>query len=280
MDYPRIFWRFLDRSLWFQQRVRKFTNRRKDELFLNMKVDFIICGVQKGGTSALVAYLREHPEICMAKRKEVHFFDTESNFTGNRPDYSAYHAAFNPDLSHKLIGEATPSYMYWQNAPKRIREYNPAMKLIVVLRNPIERAYSHWNMAKAKKFESLSFWDAIQNERERCRTVLPYQHKMYSYVDRGFYLEQLQRLWAYFPKEQVLVLRNECLRDDPTETLQTVCSFLGISPFQRVEDKDIHSRPYDSRITDQEKEYLQSVYEHEIHQIEQTLNWDCSSWLS
>ena len=229
----------------------------------------------------MAEYLKGHPEICMAKRKEAHFFDTESNFlTGRKPDYSAYYADFNPLPSHKLAGEATPSYMYWYDAPKRMWQYNPGMKLIVILRNPIDRAYSHWNMERSRNKESLPFWDAIQHERERRRAALPYQHKIYSYVDRGFYMEQLRRLWTFFPKEQVLILRTENLRNQPFETLQSVCSYLNVEPFQSIEVKDVHSRPYDSSITSREKEYLRSIFEYEIREIEQVLGWDCSDWLA
>jgi hypothetical protein len=109
-------------------------------------------------------------------------------------------------------------------------EYNPDLKLIVILRNPITRAYSHWNMQRSRNVEPLPFWEAIQKERDRCREALPYQHRLYSYVDRGFYSEQLRRLWTYFPKEQVLVLRTEDLRNSPLEFLEEVCGFLGIDP--------------------------------------------------
>ena len=77
------------------------------------KVDFLIAGTQKGGTSALDAYLREHPEIRMANRKEVHFFDNEVIFNSNKPDYSMYHSLFQPVGPQMLLGEATPIYMYW-----------------------------------------------------------------------------------------------------------------------------------------------------------------------
>ncbi|MBI5429513.1 MAG: hypothetical protein HY938_03525 [Nitrosomonadales bacterium] len=89
-----------------------------------MKVDFLVCGAQKSGTTTLDAYLREHPEICMSSQKEVHFFDTEERFQNDRVDYSQYHAAFSSDSSHKRIGESTPIYMYWHEAPKRIWQYN------------------------------------------------------------------------------------------------------------------------------------------------------------
>lgn len=166
---------------------------------MNVKVNFIICGTQKGGTSALDLYLRMHPEICMAANKEVHFFDNEEYFISNNTiDYSLYHKVFEPKVGSRLLGEATPIYMYWYGAPKRIWEYNPEIKLIVILRNPIERAYSHWNMERARCADDISFWDALAGEGDRCRQALPLQHRVYSYVDRGYYTEQLRRLWTFF----------------------------------------------------------------------------------
>lgn len=249
------------------------------EVFLTMKVDFVICGTQKGGTSALDSYLREHPEICMANIKEVHFFDNENNFQCDKTDFSRYHSAFDPKPWHKLVGETTPIYMYWFDAPRRIWQYNPDMKLIVILRNPIERAYSHWNMERSRNSDALSFWEAIQCESQRCREALPYQHRVFSYVDRGFYIEQLRRLWAYFTKAQVLILRNEDLRVRPQVTLQKVCDFLGVSPFHEINAKDVHSRPYLYPIRDSEKEHLRSIFEYEIRGLERLLGWDCSNWL-
>ena len=242
-------------------------------------VDFIICGTQKGGTAALNKYLDEHSQVCMADKKEVHFFDDESFFLSSQLDYSHYHVSFRPKDSHKLIGEATPIYMYWWNSPRRMWEYNPRMKLIVLLRNPIERAYSHWNMEVSKKADSLSFWEAIQTEEERCREALPLQHRVYSYVSRGFYLEQLRRLWSYFPKEQVLILKNEHLKYETAETLDKVCRFLEIENMNNVKSRDIYSHPYKSKINDREKSYLKNIYEHEIKALENLLGWDCCDWL-
>lgn len=244
-----------------------------------MKVDFVICGTQKGGTSALDAYLRDHPQICMANKKEVHFFDNEDIFRDKMPDYSRYHSYFNPEPQHKLVGETTPIYMYWHDAPKRMWQYNPDMKLIVILRNPVERAYSHWNMERSRNADTLSFLEAIQSEPKRRRKALPYQHRVFSYIDRGFYLEQLRRLAAFFMKEQILILRSEDLKSRPHEVLQKVCAFLRVDSFLHVENKDVHSLPYSSPIGDKEKEYLRFIYEYEIRGLERVLGWDCSNWL-
>jgi len=247
--------------------------------FNNKFVNFIICGAQKGGTTALDTYLRSHPEICMANPKEVHFFDNEFIFANGHPNYNEYHSFFSPNESKKLLGEATPIYMYWHEAPKRIWEYNPSMKLIVLLRNPIERAHSHWNMEVTRNAETLSFWEAIQNEQKRCREALPQQHRVYSYVDRGFYLEQLRRLWMYFPKEHVLILKNEYLKEQPYNALKEVCSFLNIDQFRNIEARNVFSHPYKVKMSGKEREFLRNTFEHEIRGIEQALDWDCSDWL-
>src|SRR5580765_8161584 len=124
------------------------------------KVGFVIAGTQKGGTTALASYLYEHPEICVAGAKEVHFFDTDSLFrAGTVPDYAAYHARFHPAGRERILGDATPIYMYWEPAPQRIWQYNPAMKLIVILRDPAARAFSHWNMQRTKNLDPRPFFE-------------------------------------------------------------------------------------------------------------------------
>ncbi len=123
-----------------------------------MRVDFVIGGTQKGGTSALDSFLQQHPEICMPEtRKELHFFDREADDT----DYKKYHANFKPKPQHRAIGEASPIYMYWETAPYRIWRYNPQMKWILALRNPVERAFSAWNMETKRGKEKLPFAEAI-----------------------------------------------------------------------------------------------------------------------
>ena len=153
------------------------------------------------------------------------------------------------------------------------------MKLIIILRNPIERAYSHWNMEKSRNNDSASFSDALANEEERCREAFPYQHRFFSYVDRGHYLDQLRRIWLYFPREKVLVLKSENLKQNPQATLNQVADFLEISQFSDVEQKDIHSLPYTSCISQEQRDYLKSIFEPEIYELEVELNWDCSEWL-
>lgn len=213
-----------------KRKVKKFIRyRNRDERLVN----FLICSTQKGGTTTQNCYLREHPEICVAAKKEVHFFDDEAYFSDKTPDYAEYHSFFNHQPRHRLVGESTPEYMYVHDAPRRILEYNPDMKIIVVLQNPIERAHSHWNMEYSRKMETLPFWNAIRNEPERCRQVLPFQHRFHSYIDRGFYLEKLRRLWFLFSKQRVLALKSEYLRDHPADALDEIANSSG-SPHMSV----------------------------------------------
>jgi hypothetical protein len=215
----------------------------------------------------------------MANRKEVHFFDTEKHFQTPEINYAAYHSRFCPKDGHKILGEATPSYMYWHAVPGRIWQYNPDIKIIFVLRNPIERAYSHWNMSRHLNLEHLSFWDAIHQERKRCRKARPYQHRGYSYIDRGFYSQQLRRFWTYFPKDQTLILKYEDLRENPREALERVYSFLGLSSAPGVAAKMVRSSPYICAMSRKEREYLQNIFQYEIRNLERLLGWDCSGWL-
>jgi hypothetical protein len=244
------------------------------------RVNFVIAGVQKAGTSALEKYLREHPQLCFPDIKELHFFDDERAFATAQPDYQSYHAHFHTRPDHLLLGEATPIYAYWHDAPRRIWQYNPAMKLIVVLRNPIDRAYSHWNMERQRGKESLSFGEAIRREADRCRAALPLQHRIYSYVDRGFYVEQLRRLQRFFPPAQLLVLRQEALRHDPAGSLAEVCRFLEIAELPPVESHVVHARTYEAPMDDADWDYLRDVYQAEIASLERLLNWDCQDWLA
>ncbi|HEU6447548.1 MAG TPA: sulfotransferase domain-containing protein [Verrucomicrobiae bacterium] len=243
------------------------------------KIDFIIIGTQKGGTTALDAYLRQHPEIGMSDIKEVHFFCTEKFFRFGRKPYALYHEHFKHVLDRKVLGEATPLYMYWKPAPKRIWEYNPQIKLIAVLRNPVERAYSAWNMVKQLNAETRPFGEAIRQELANGVEALPAK-KGCGYVHRGFYAEQLGRIWNYFPREQTLIFKSEDLKHRHVETLNRLCDFIGVSHMPGVEHRETQARTYEEPIRAEDKKLLREVFEPEIKKVEKLLNWDCSRWLA
>lgn len=242
-------------------------------------VGFVVAGTQKGGTTALATFLLEHPEIALSQSKEPHFFDTDEHFAAPAPDYSRYHAMYAPDSQARLLGDRTPIYMYWSAAPGRIAPYNPAMKWILLLRDPAARAYSHWNMEVLQKRESLSFEDAIRTEDERCRASLPLQHRRWSYVDRGRYAQQLRRIREHFPAEQVLVLRSESFQADPAPHLARLAAFLGVGPFPRTSRREVFALPYEAPMSDRARGYLRTTLEPDIRELERLLGWDCSEWL-
>jgi Sulfotransferase domain len=244
------------------------------------QVAFLGVGAQKAGTSALDAYLREHPELCMARYKELHFFDRNRYFKTEPVNYFHYHRAFDPRPPQRLLGEVTPSYMYVAAAVERIARYNPAMRLLVVLRNPITRAYSHWNMIRAQGYDPLPFSEALRAEPERVQTSSPMLALQLAYVDRGFYTRQLERLWRFFPREQTIVFKTEELQHRPQDVLARVASFLGIAPFPTVQGKSVHAWRYEEPLQEEDRRYLVGVFEKEIRDLERLLGWDCSDWLA
>jgi hypothetical protein len=242
-----------------------------------MRVDFVIGGTQKGGTSALDSFLRQHPEICMpTTKKELHFFDREKDDI----DYKKYHANFKPRPAQRVIGEASPIYMYWETAPYRIWKYNPKMKWILVLRNPVERAFSAWNMETKRGNEKLSFAEAIETEPERCREALPLQHRVYSYLDRGFYAHQLRRLCNIFGKDNCLVLLNEELRNDHKKTLLRVFEFLGVDSSFVPPEASVFEQEYSDEIDNELRSRLIDIFCFDIKELERLLGRDLSSWYS
>ena len=244
-------------------------------------VDFVIAGAQKGGTTALELYLSEHPEICVPrKEKELHFFDRDRNFLAKPVDYASYHAFFEPLPWHRVLGEATPDYLYWPFAPERMASYNAALKLIMIFRNPVTRAFSHWNMARHNGRDPLAFFDALCAEPERARTMPPQRAMRFAYIGRGLYSQQLKRLWRHFPRAQTIVFKSEELLESPATVLARIAEFLGVAPFPAVAARIVHAYPYDTAMSEDERRYLVSIFEPEIRELERLLGWDCSTWLA
>jgi hypothetical protein len=230
---------------------------------LKLRVQFVIAGVQKAGTTALFDYLSEQPELSLSHVKETHFFDDDERDWA-RPDYAPYHALFDaPD--GRLRGEATPIYLYWPGSLERMAAYNPAMRVMVLLRDPVARAWSHWRMEYARGFEQAPFAWCIREGRRRLFEAEPWgHHRAFSYVERGFYGEQVERLLTLFPREQVLVLTAEALQAEPTTTLAQVRAFLGLPPAARaVEPRAVHvgrDMDYGSELTDADAAFLRDLY--------------------
>lgn len=231
-------------------------------------VNFIVAGVQKGGTTALFDYLSDDPAYSLSAIKEVHFFDDES-LDWAAPDYAPYHAQFDWSAPAAIRGEATPIYLYWPRSLERIAAYNPAMQLIVMLRDPVERAWSHWRMETARGAETRPFSWCIRQGRRRLLEAEPWGvHREFSYVERGFYGEQLVRLYGLFPREQVLVLRASDLRAAPGAALEQVSRFLGAPSRGPVAHRDVHvGREIGGPLAADDVQYLRQLYAEDMARL-------------
>ena len=226
------------------------------------RVDFMVVGAQKAGTTALFEHLAQEPGLALAPVKEVHFFDDETvNWAA--PDYDLYHRHF-PAPDGRLRGEATPIYSYWPGSIERIAAYNPAARLILLLRDPVQRAWSHWKMEYARGAETEPFAWCVRQGRQRLFAAEPWgHHRVFSYVERGFYAEQVARIDALFPRDQLLILTAEALRHAPAAALDQVRAFLGLAPGPPATARIAHQGrdlDYGSELTSQDIAHLRAVY--------------------
>ena len=211
--------------------------------------DFLVLGAQKAGTTALYAYLRWHPGITGPSWKEVSFFDRHW-WRGE----GWYRGQFPLRSGGQIVGEASPSYLFHPLAPERARTLVPDARLIALVRNPVDRAYSQYQHAVALGREPLSFEDALGAEDERTRGEvdrLVADPRAFSgawwdhtYVARGRYAEQLERWLRVFPREQLLVVGTEELGAAPGETYAASLGFLGAAPYTLAEYPRVFERDY------------------------------------
>jgi len=211
--------------------------------------DFLILGAQKAGTTALYAYLRWHPQITGPSFKEVSFFDR--HYARGERWYRAHLPA---RRRGKVAGEASPSYLFHPLAAERVARTLPDAHLIALLRNPVDRAFSHYQHEVALGREQLSFEDALAREDERMRgevermlndpTYFSHAWWNYTYTARGLYAEQLERWYAVFPREQMLVLLTDDLAADTPGTYRRVLDFLGVDTRELDSYPRIFEREY------------------------------------
>lgn len=205
--------------------------------------DFIVVGAQRCGTTSLYNYLVDHPNVAPAFMKETHFFD--NHFRKGL----AWYRAFFPLRAYKAytervhrqrlaVGEASPYYLFHPHVPRRVHATLPGVRLIVLLRNPVDRAYSHYHHEVSTGFESASFEGALDREEVRLpgetdrllrdETYCSFDHFHYSYLARGIYVDQLERWVELFDRDQMLVIRTEDFYADPEATVMRVQGFLEL----------------------------------------------------
>ncbi len=211
--------------------------------------DFLIIGGQKCGTTALHAYLLEHPCVAGGLRKEVQYFTLHyakgaAWYRSQFPTRWASQRAIRRCGRPLAVGDASPYYLFPPLASERAARLLPAARLIALLRDPVDRAYSHYHHEVRKGRETLSFEEAIRREPERLaggtdqlrsgRCAASASHQRHAYLARGIYVDQLHNWLAVFPREQLLILDSAALERETTAVVHRVLDFLGL-PGARLE---------------------------------------------
>ena len=248
-----------------------------------VKPSFMIIGAQKGGTTSLHKYLLQHPRLISPEKKELHFFDKTEN-----SDISDYTKQFPVRfLSNQLSFESTPSYLYYPLTAKRVYEYNPKLKFLVLLRNPVERAYSAWNMFRkhaefpekvkiykengARESSNRLFEFFYKNEfpsfeawmESEIGNTLDVSILEPSIIRRGYYKTQIENWFSYFAKEQFLFIDSKELKKEPLKILNNISNFLGIEDFEgsKLNLGIKHKSEYESPIKEETSRYLLKHYQ-------------------
>jgi hypothetical protein len=188
---------------------------------------FLVVGAMRSGTTSLARYLGAHPDVFVAPEKEIHFFD---RCFDRGVDW--YSERFDRAAGARAIGEATQSYMYDPGAIARMRSVVPSARLLVILRHPTDRAYSHYWLNRAHGLEDRSFEAAIDLEPERL-DVSRRGRSVYSYIDRGRYVRQLESLSDSFPRSSLCVLIFEEMRLDPEKAFEIACRHIDVDPAKK-----------------------------------------------
>jgi Sulfotransferase family len=195
--------------------------------------NFFIVGAAKAGTTSLYAGLRQHPNVFMSYPKEPHHF-TQVNpphqlrwhFEGYT-DPHRYLRLFEGSDGFKAIGEASTSYLWHPQVARRIRKQVPDARIIISLRDPVERAYSHYLMHVREGIQNLSFYDALAEDMKRTDEAWAISH---FYVGKGCYAKQVRRYFEVFGRDRVKIVLFDDLKRDPAVRMREVVQFLGLDP--------------------------------------------------
>lgn len=244
---------------WIQNKLRR-TRRwatwvpRQATSHLRVLPNFLILGAMKSGTTSLYQYLCQHPKVLAAHKKEVYYFDKhymygEQWYRGNFPTRRQMKSAGQGTVT----GEATPYYLFHPTIAERIANLLPQVSLIVVLRDPVDRAISHYfhsvrrgkeNRPIRQAFAEEDFYVKPEEKLLEADHYTSNRHRMWSYVSRGLYAQQLKKYLELFPREQLLVLKSEALFAAPQTSVTTVTDFLDLEPFELCDVKVLNAGTY------------------------------------
>jgi len=197
-----------------------------------MLPNFIIAGAPKAGTTSLYHYLSEHPQVFMSEPKEVNYFSKEEILQQGlyykdfkAKDLQEYEQLFETVTDEKAIGEGSVSYLFYPKTPKKIKECIPNVKIIMILRSPLERGYSHYLMDYRLGLVDLTYEDIVYKKSNHKYRDLYYQQ----YVEVGLYYAQVKRYLDLFDKKQIKIYFQEDLREDTNIIIDDLYKFLNIA---------------------------------------------------
>lgn len=234
-------------------------------------VDFFVIGAQKCGTQSAVHHIQNHKDIQIST-SEIHFFDNKNVYN----DFNKYNNFFGVKVK-KLLGEVTPSYSYLRYSIDKIHQYNPKAKLILLIREPISRAFSQWNMYKQLNMINDDFIPSL--EKIKNIKLNEIDSRGYHAIQRGYYYEQIKYILTIFNKEQLHISVSEKIKKDPINEYNKIFDFLGVGRFETIKFNDnIHKRNYNRKITQNEIEYLKPIYENHNKKLYDFLGYQIEEW--
>lgn len=242
------------------------------------RLNFLIVGAEKAGTSALFDYLRRAPGIYGPINKELNFFDRDDRY-GDGTDLTPLHRWFLMAPKDAIRGEASPSYLKHPHCFQRIRDYNPDMKIIAILRSPVRRAFSAWNFRRARLRDKRDFMTAVRVELESGGDLSVARENKYRYIGTGRYAAQLRELFKVFPRENILLMKYEDFtRDQPRYVRDAVRFIGGPDDIDVPKMRKVNVWRYDRKLTASEFLEILPHYEDDIRAVEEMTGWDCSDW--
>lgn len=236
------------------------------------KLDYIIIGAQKGGTTSAISHFNQHPDLFLYP-SELHFFDKDHNF---KLGYDHYHSFFH-NKQNKLIGEKTPSYAYQQYCIDRIYDYNSNVKLIYFLRNPITRAYSEWNMHKNLGKTHMDFLPSIEEDMNT--KLCEIKSTGYHAFSRGLYYEHINYILTKFDKDNLYISISERVKANPKDEYNKIFNFLGVNTLDDLKfDESVHKGQYKTKMNQSDYDYLKKVYDPHNQKLFDFLGYNIPEW--
>lgn len=250
-----------------------------------MRTQFLIAGAQRSGTTLLYSLLGQHPEIYLAKpiKPEPKFFCTDSEYNKGREYYLDKYFKDVVESDYKVFGEKSTSYMTHNETPLRIKSLFPNIKLIFILRNPIERAISNYWFSEQNKLEVNTFEYAIKNEENRIKQfpMEQFSDHPFAYLRRGKYIDYLKIYLKYFYLSQIHIVIHDELVNNTNNVMNDLYSFLGVKEIEiaNVTKNKVNSvERKEDVLTKDLKEYLLNYFNSSIEELEKVIHKDLSVW--